>query len=233
MKTAILLTGNTRTWDKCKAEFINSFGHLNPDLYVATYDLQYCYHPAQRHWMGNNEDVILTEDDIKKLYSDLNLIKLSVESIENAEQHYESIKNSIHENFKHEKHTYLQYRKLKHALEMMCEYEKINGISYDLVIKLRTDVLYHMFDFKIQNTDVIISTGNVYPNDVIIASKRDNIVTMADFILNEMFTPIYADSHLNCPHTLLLRSIEHAKLNIIQKQLMRFVVRLTGNHYYN
>jgi len=76
MKTAIIIIGHIRTWIECKDNFIESFGHLNPDVYVSTYDLQYNYHPAQQHWMANALDNHLTYEEINNLFNNINLIKL-------------------------------------------------------------------------------------------------------------------------------------------------------------
>ena len=44
---------------------------------------------------------------------------------------------------------------------------------------------------------------------------------------------MYEDSHLQAPHNLFLRAFEFSNLEIEQKDLMKYVVRISGNQVYN
>jgi hypothetical protein len=80
MKTAILLVGNIRTWSYCKENFIQTFGHLNPDIFVSTYNLQYNHHPYIRNLIGDNEDAWLTNEEIADIFSGINVKNISIDS---------------------------------------------------------------------------------------------------------------------------------------------------------
>jgi hypothetical protein len=233
MRTAILITGHIRTWEQCKDNFIESFGHLNPDIFLSTYDLQYNYHPAQKmNWMYNQPDNLLSENFILNLFSDLNLKGFDFENILNAHNDFDLTYNFLHPNFQNELHTILQARKIIRAFELLEKYEENNNFIYDNVIKLRSDIHHNKFDYEIHDKNVIISDKNVFPNDVLIASKKQNFKKIIDFIKNEFFSPKYQDSHLKAPHNLFLRAFEDSKLEIEQKDSMKYVVRISGIQTY-
>lgn len=233
MKTAILVVGHVRTWSECKNNFIDAFQHLVPDVFVSTYDLQYNYHPAQQKWMMNELDSYLSVNQIQSLFSGVNLIGLDVESINEVLTEYQLNRNTIHNNFQDEMHTYLQCRKIKRAVELMKESEIRQSIKYDAIIKIRADIHHNIFTHDIKDTNVIISDGNVFPNDVIIAASRDNFIKISEFIMSEFFQPTFYDSHLKAPHNLFLRAFEHVGVKIEEKHIMNYVIRKTGIQYYD
>jgi len=232
MKTAILVIGHIRTWLECKDNFIDSFQHLNPDVFVSTYDLQYNYHPAQQHWMAGEEDKYLSDEEIRGLFNHINLIGLDIESVQAVIDDHERIKSTMHINFRNEAHTYFQCRKISRGTDLITNAEVSNNRLYDSVIKIRADINHNGFNYTITEQNVIISDGNVFPNDVIIAASRNNFIKISDFLQSEFYNPIYVDSHLMAPHNLFLRAFEHFGLTIEQKYLMNYVMRRTGKHYY-
>lgn len=232
MKTAILIIGHIRTWSECKNNFIESFQHLNPDVFVSTYDLQYNYHPAQQHWMGGDTDRYLSVEELTGLFNHINLIDIDIENVQAVIGDYEKIRHSMHVNFRNEAHTYFQCRKISRGMELIKNAEVKNNRQYDLVIKIRSDINHNGFNYQITEQNVIISDGNVFPNDVIIAVSRNNFIKISDFLQSEFYNPVYADSHLVAPHNLFLRAFEHFGLTIEQKYLMNYVMRKTGKHYY-
>jgi hypothetical protein len=111
--------------------------------------------------------------------------------------------------------------------------EELTKYKFDNIIKIRFDILHNKFTYDIGENHVIISSGNVFPNDVIIATKRDTFMGLSDFFMKEFYNPIYNDSHLKAPHNLLLKGFEHLNLEIDQKDIMDCVVRKAGKQYYN
>lgn len=232
MKTAILIIGNVRTWKTCKDNFKESFGHLDPDVFVSTYDLQYGYHPAVQSSIGDSSDNILSTDEIRNLFSDINVVDLTIENSKNANNHYNEVEYALHPNFRNHPHTYLQYRKLRLATLAMEKAEQEKSIVYDTVIKIRADICHFKFDCNVQDNQAIVSYGNVYPNDVIFATKRDSFVKLTKFFMSEFYKPLYEESHLKPPHNLLLCGFNYCGLEVRQENLMQYVVRKTGNQYY-
>ena len=233
MRTAILIIGHVRTWIDCVDNFKESFRHLNPDVFVSTYDLQYNYHPAQMGWMGNSSDSYLSYDETISLFKNINLVELDFENIQNVLNEYESVKPTLNLNFQNEKNTYLQYRKIKRAVDILKKVEEKNFYKYDNIIKIRADIHHNKFEYEIDKNSVIISDGNVFPNDVIFATNRNKFIEVSEFFISEFYNPIYTDSHLKAPHNLLLKGFQHVGVEIIQKNLMRYVLRKEGKHYYD
>jgi len=233
MKVAILITGHIRTWSECKNNFLESFNHLKPDVFVSTYDLQYNYHPAGQHWMGGIPDTYLSTREIESLFKEVNTIVIDVEKIESVYSDYTDRLPYIETNFKNDLHTFLQYRKISRAIQFMKNYENEINSKYDVVIKIRSDIYHNKFDCKIGDNSVIVDSGNLFPNDVFIASMRDNFIKLIEFINSEFYNQIYSDSHLRPPHNLLLCGCKHFGLDINVEDLMQYVLRRTGKNYYN
>jgi len=234
MRTAILITGHIRTWLECKSNFLESFQDLAPDVFVSTYDLQYNYHPAGRHWMGTFSDQYLAPEEIKQLFNGINVIEFDIEAIDDVMLRYtHDNEHNIHTNFKEECHTVLQYQKIIKALNLMLTHEVRSNFKYDLIIKLRSDIYHKKFKFVVEPATVVVSDKNVFPNDVIIAANRDEFLNIFNFIRTEFYTPIYNDSHLHAPHNLLLSACKFYNYPIKQFDIMDYVVRRTGKNYYS
>jgi len=111
--------------------------------------------------------------------------------------------------------------------------ENDKKFQYDLIIKIRADIHHNKFENVIKENNVIISDGNVFPNDVLIATTRNNFFNLVNFFRTEFIYPQFSDSHLKAPHNLLLSSFKNYNLIIEEKNLMNHVVRKTGKQFYN
>lgn len=228
MKTAIIISGHIRTWMECKSNFVESFGHLEPDIFVSTYDVQYNYHPAQRDWMGGAEDIILDQTDIVKMFDGLPLKALDYEKLQDVISEYDATVSQLHPNFRNHPSTILQYRKLERAIDLI----KNCQMSYDVIIKIRSDIRHKKFMHDVTEGTVVVSTKNVYPNDVILAAKYNDFMRFVNFISLEVRNPIYNDSHLRPPHNLIKRAADRCGLAITPIESMEYVVRKIGHHHY-
>lgn len=232
MKVAILLIGNVRTWDQLKENFTDSFKHLDPDIFVSTYDIRYGYHPAVQQHIQDSDDVILTEDEIVSMFKGVNAVTVNVEPIEKARLLFENEIPKMHPNFVSHPHSYLQYRKIRLATTLMEEYEKANNFKYDFVIKARCDINHSKVDLDVGEKQILLSSGNLYPNDVFFSTNRDSFVTMSKFFMSEFYKPIYPDSHERPPHNLLMNGINYCGLEPIVRPIMQHVVRKNQIQYY-
>jgi hypothetical protein len=222
MKTAIILVGNIRTWDECKYSFHETFDHLNPDIFVSTYNLQYDHHPHIKGKIQDFDDCILTNDQISSMFNGFNVKGFCIEKEVNIS---EDLKR-MNSNMSDLEICFKQYRKFNIGIQMMKHFEKDE--KYDCVIKTRCDLIYNKFDINdIQNT-VIIDSGNVFPNDCIFISSRDNMISISNAMLNEFFDFNNEESNQNPPHGLLLGAIRQFGLNIESQQIMNCVVRKGG-----
>jgi hypothetical protein len=137
MKIAIIFVGHVRSWVSCKKnnlEMLFSEKH-NIDVYIETYKEGFRQDYALRK--ENNEKITYTEDDIKKLFEGINVVKISIES--------QPPGGSVEG----------QTRKTVKAYEMFSSFIEERG-PYDLIVKTRMD-LY--FDKKI-DYDAILNECN-------------------------------------------------------------------------
>lgn len=226
MKTAIFLVGNIRTWELTRDSFIGMFSNLNPDIFISTYRHQYGYHPYIQSRINDGSDILLSNDEIVNMFRGLNC--------EIAIRDYitDDIKSQFSPNFQNIDNCTGQVFGLATSVHMM-EQRENNQFKYDMIIKTRCDLLYNPFEFNLNDKKIIIDAGNVYPNDCIIISTRDNMVEMSKFMMNEIHDPIYSDSHLQPPHKLLECACRHLNLEIESHRIMQGVLRKNGEvHYY-
>lgn len=223
MKIAVLLIGNIRTWDYCKESFIKTFNRYNPDVYLVTESTRYNHHPAVQGSIGDASDEQIDKKTITELFKDINLVDYC---INDAEPAILRLRDPI---FIPYNLSLKQFEKLATCITLLKE-------SYDLIIKTRCDLIYtdQIRSFlDIKKDEILIDSGNVYPNDCILASSGQNILELSKNIFKEIFEPAHKDSYFDMPHRLLLNSIKDLSLNIRAEKLMECVVR-KGNilRYY-
>ena len=230
MKTAILLIGNIRTWASCKESFISTFGHLNADIYVSTYNLQYGHHPWIKQTINDFGDDIITSEQITDMFKDMGRVNISVEDHKMNEDlinHENQFK--IHPMLKNQFNSYGQCRKLLLACEMAKATEEREHFQYDLMIKTRCDLVYNPIDknkfYDLPKNKIIVDGGNVYPNDCILITSRDNMMHLSKFMFDEFYSPRYENSHLNPPHGLLYNATKYCNLEIETLPMMYYVIR--------
>ena len=226
MKIAILLVGNIRTWELTKSNFFQSFGHLAPDIFLTTYNSQYGYHPHIQGRIGDNTDEWLSFEQIHNMFK-------GIATDFNIRQYMtDADRQRLHDKFKHLDNCVGQVLGLDDAVQMMQRREEI-GFRYDVVIKTRCDLLYNPIQLDFNPNKIIIDSGNVYPNDCVVITSRDNMVRIRDIVVEEIYNPKHEDSHVNAPHGLLNCAIRETGLQVDAQGIMHGVLRKSGEvHYY-
>jgi hypothetical protein len=79
MKTAIIITGNLRTWMNNKESFIKTFNPLNPDIFISTYNLLNGFHPNVASQHNAWEDYVVDKQMVVDSFSGLNVLDILVE----------------------------------------------------------------------------------------------------------------------------------------------------------
>jgi hypothetical protein len=133
MKIAIIFVGHVRSWNSCKKnnlEMLFSENH-SIDVYIETYKEGFRQDYSLRK--ENNEKIMYTEDDIKKLFEGINVIKISIEN--------QPPGGSLDG----------QRMKIVKSYEMFSTFIEEKG-PYDLIVKTRMD-LY--FDKKIDYDSIL------------------------------------------------------------------------------
>jgi hypothetical protein len=238
MKTAIIINGHVRTWEKCKSNFIEAFGDLNADLFISVYDKQYGYAKYIQSVQDFYEDNILEIDDVKNMFADLNIKHITVDNSVEMDRFKEEQRDKIKLIFNTEKHgpeiyesSFSQNYKLYNIKNNILAYEEANGFKYDRIIKTRTELIFNVEVLKrsiniLENNDFLIDAGNIPPNDVAFFTSRDNAINVIDFMYNEFYNPVYPDESVAWPpHSILNSAIVHNNLNIVSRRLVIHVER--------
>jgi hypothetical protein len=225
MKVAILLVGNVRSWELCKENFKEVFSHLNPDVYISTYDLQYDHHPYIQGVIQDADDSILSNEEIEKMFSDIDVKSLDIECSKDV---VNLIK--LHDSFLQTGSSFSQWRKFQKAMQQLDSV----GEEYDCVIKTRCDIMHNTVDFTnidLSNT-IIIDSGNVFPNDCFFATNQESMKNIANFIISELEDPRFSDSHISPPHNLFKNAIVEGGLNVNAQKIMNCVIRKNAIKFY-
>ncbi len=200
MKIAIIYTGHIRSWTSCKKNNLEMLFNENDyiDVYIETYKEGFRHDYSLRNEC--NEKIIYEEDDIKKLFQGINVVKISIEN-----QPPGSADNC-------------QIRKIIKAYDMFSEFIEEKG-PYDLVVKSRMD-LY--FDQKIDYVSVLnecneknklILGYNVtdHINDTFAIGKPDNMKKYFNrFSITNHNSPMHSISSLSSKENILIdQKIKH------------------------
>jgi hypothetical protein len=196
MRIAICISGFIRIWESTKKSFIDKFLSNNIDnkydLFIHTYYQNYY------EFTSGKKDVLLTQEEIEQLFSDLpSNIKIGKLIIEDRDKLLPSIiieSNRFNHisNFGYQQlessdknsiqipigvRTYDHLRKVNECNEIRKKYEIENNIKYDLVVKTRFDLMYFnpvdwnmCLDGKL-HFDYGACFG--YPNDCLCISKPE------------------------------------------------------------
>ena len=125
MKIAILLSGHLRTWQFCKnwfeEKFIDSTHTI--DIFVDTYNEIESSFPTNYQHLVNDNELFRTEDQIKQMFSGLNVVDFNIES----EIQYHEYKP--------------QADKLQQSYKLFSEYVNKTGEKYDLIVRSRFDLI--------------------------------------------------------------------------------------------
>lgn len=201
---------------------MKTFGHLNPDIFIATYNRRYNYHPHIQGKFNIADDEEMTPQRISELFSDLKVCGLLIDS---NSSNYE-VPAEVAAVHRDHQSTYYQYLKFKQAVDLMEGYELANNFKYDLVIRARTDLMYaDKFTIAIGEKDVIVDSSNTFPNDWIFFTARDNMVNISKNIQEEFVNPKHADGHLTPPHNLLRNAMYDSGLTILTDRIVEYVLR--------
>lgn len=245
MKTAIILTGNLRTWEHCKSSFMEMFDD-SYDVFITTYDKVYNYPPFIKEWSSYNEDVIVNEEDIMKMFSGINVKNITIESDKEVDDIYqkEKLKFNQEANWQGNKDElvkyYPQFRKILNAFNVIKKYEEENNIKYDRIIKTRFDVVYIKQPLDISPKQVLVDEGNLFPNDWFFLADKDIFENIIKDIMNEFYEAKFLKEgglRVAPPHGLLLNAIVRSGAeSISRKRILRCVLRMTPDgvkeHFY-
>ncbi len=228
MKIALILSGNIRTWDRCKHTYFNTFSKLNPDVFISTYDRRYEYHPyVQSILKKNSDESILSENDIKDFLQDMEIKSIEIEKSSEIDSMVDEEMKLFNPNMREINSCYKQFRKAKNCIDNIIKYENENNFIYDYIIKVRFDTLFNDVNVLPSNdTTVVINNNGVLPNDWAIASKRDNFINVITFMMEEFYQMRYPNSADSPPHQLFQNAIDHNNLTFEKRGICKKIIRV-------
>lgn len=241
MNVAVLFTGNIRSFDQCKDNFLKEFEFLNPDYYVTTYHTRYNF----RSYVGFNNDVELSEEEVKSFFSDINPKNILIDNLPELVEFFNEEKkkfdsrmlfdgsNSVEANH------YLQFYKIKKALEMISDYELILGKKYDIIIRSRMDLiikdintldLSNLNDHVISGYEDYSRATRVHPsvwgwNDFFMITTPQNMKNIIDNILSEFYDRTIEKSSYGFPHGVFESGVIKSNLKQIEKNILHRIIR--------
>lgn len=232
MKTAIILNGFVRTWDRVINNFIQTFAYMEPHVFVTTYNKQYGYHPHIKNLTGMQDDNILSNEHILSLFEPINPRSIIIEDAILIDKLLEDEEPKMAQSMRGITNGLGQFRKLYLVCQEIEEYENKNNIKFDRIIKTRCDMVYpDIINFDINYNDVLIDNGNVFPNDCFFMAYRDNFMNISSHCFNQFYNPL-SNSHEAPPHQLLKNAFDMSGVNIVQRKVMKSVMRVNGEQFY-
>lgn len=232
MKTAIILNGFVRTWDRVIGNFVETFAYMKPYVFVTTYNKQYGYHPHIKNLTKVEEDHYLTDEYIQKLFEPINPRVLIIEDADILDEKIELEKTSMAPSMRDITNGFGQFRKQYLICSDIQQYEEDNGFKFDRIIKTRCDLMYpEVVNFDIAEDEVLVDSGNVFPNDCFIMAHRDHFLKISESCFNQFYFP-KPDSHEEPPHRVLKNAIDETGAEIIKRKVMKSVMRVTGEQVY-
>jgi hypothetical protein len=135
MKVALIMYGHLRTYKKCYKNLkVNLLDVYNPDVFIHTWDET---EARTISWHNRHTDIKqLSEADIKEISDMYKPSRMLIQKQEPVENDITTPNNAISSKGQE----YMLYS-LWAANEMKKSYEKDNGFKYDLVIKIRPDIM--------------------------------------------------------------------------------------------
>lgn len=170
MRVAVLISGHLREFKKC-FDSINTFllQKYDCDVFISTWSTPGYWTPFDDKGV---DDYCRETENIEDEVSIYNPVSLEIEELSLIEDKFKELSLKILEKNKNKKrwgrnkNIIGMYYKIWKCNSLRLEAEKLNDIKYDLIIRLRPDILIKNFD--IENLDVYEDTlYTVVSNDLI------------------------------------------------------------------
>ena len=236
MKVAVLLAGNVRTLDLCKQSTLDAFKFLSPDYFISTYNNSHQYHYFIKRAINFHNDTILTDIEIEEKFKDFSAKDILIDDQKYAENFYTNEAKNFNTNMiMNSSSIFLQFWKIKRGLDLITKYEIANNISYDVIIKTRTDLIYKdlsCIDFSNIKEKIVVCNGALELNDQIIISTKENMYNVINFMLEEFYRFSNKICNVDPQHRLLKYSVDSNNLKIDILPLLEYIQRENGQKSY-
>jgi len=202
MSVALILTGHLRCWEQV---FPNTkeviLDRYQPDVFIHAWDEQAWWDPHSKEGFVANSPKIDVEA-VKKTYNPVNIV---VENFESYRADFESHAEKFEKNYHVKRNIISMFYKCGRGIELMNEYTARTGKQYDLVIRMRPDLVFmkHLPDFDINKFYTILHRNHVGlgTGDMFQVSNQWLMSLFGNISL--ILPQLYKKTDILCPHIIL------------------------------
>lgn len=210
MRVAVVLTGHLRCWRDVLPNFNERIvKRYNPDIFIHTWNEEGWWIPGDKQNKKGyfEETPHIHRDEIIENFNPKGLV---IEDWNNYNELFE-YRGNLYENFAHRpKNIISMFHKLNRGIDMMEDYVSQTGEFYDLVIRMRPDLVLHedLPDFD-NNNFYTIAHRNHLGQGTGDMMQVGNMFNMIMFSKASCFlTHIYMKTNLLCPHVISTQWIQ-------------------------
>ena len=211
MKVALLLTGHMRCWQQV---FPNTKQHLldkyNPDIFIHTWDSEAYWDPHSQKGVTEGGPKL----DVEAIRETYNPVHMVVDHYENFEQNFEERAKQFTTFYHVPKNQISMWYKVGRGMTMIEDYMMFSGVTYDLIIRLRPDLVFNepLPDFDM-NKFYTLGYRNHMGQGTSDMIQVGNFFTMSLFCKVLYHLPhLYKETGLLCPHVISQHFIQRLSL---------------------
>lgn len=199
MKVALILTGHLRCWDQV---FPNTkemiLDRWNPDVFIHAWDEQAWWDPHSKEGFVANSPKIDTAA-VQEAYKPVSMVFEDFEPYRAGfEQHAEMYENHFHV----KRNIISMFYKLHKGVELMNDYTARTGKHYDLVIRMRPDMVFkhQLPDFDNNKFYTILHRNHLgQGTGDMLQVSNPWLMTIFSNMLTAL-PALYRETNVLCPH---------------------------------
>jgi hypothetical protein len=195
-------------------------GH-DVDVFIAYYNTKYGYHPYIKGMLGFDTDEYIATHNFNIDISNVVDVTHGLSDVVDT--------TNFDKNMKEIYHGYSQYNIFSICLDMMEKYEKVNNVTYDVIIKSRMDVMISPSTLVscVENIDrnyvYLNNKETTFPADHIFIACRNDIINLPNFVKQMYIKPDSYKCWEQPPHGVLLYWLTITHKHIIQSPLCNII----------
>jgi protein YibB len=199
MNSALIITGNLRSFDDCFKTFEELIDLLDCDIFICISNIQFDLHPYIKSNINFYSDCNLSYDLIKKKFEISTKISSKIKKIfllDKIEENNTFVKSYLSK-FDRKKSwigsdIFQQYNKFNYCIDYIKEFEINNNIKYNYIIKTRFDINIDINSLPqypvIENTIYSTNYNNSEINDIfLLTNSIENFNVICKEIQNHFF----------------------------------------------
>ena len=214
MNVAVILTGHLRCWKDVFPNFKEKvIDRYNPDIFIHTWDNEGWWIPGDKqNEKGYHEEAPdIVQSEINEIYKPRGI------TIENWDKYNELFQHrgELFKNYAHRpKNILSMFYKLNRGISLMEDYVSQIGVHYDLVIRMRPDMIFHddlpEFDPRYFYTLAHRNHLGQGTGDMIHVGNMMNMIMFSK--ISCFINHLYFETDLLCPHVISTKYIENIGL---------------------